>query len=319
MSMSSRRFQPRRGAWATLAALLLLTIFFGASIPTQAQSANDTFGDYGDAPDATNSTPWSMNAYPWNAHMEFLGFIRPPSIPAKYPTVVDPAATTPQGPWHRSPSARAWLGNRVDSEDAADHTLDNSESNITPAQNISDLEYGDGWADWDNNDDSIGDTDTIILPHCAETSFSFIANATVNVGTTTNYLNVWFDFNRDGDFGDINILCRDINGNLVSVPERAVANMPITVGPGPNTYTTTSFRSSHPDYNQLIWMRMTLTAAQISSADGSGPANGYRYGETEDFLLTNHDSSAANLSALSGGSDEKYQLMPNVSYFTGGY
>jgi hypothetical protein len=309
--MSSGRFYSGRGAGTALAALLLLTVFFGASIPAQAQSASDTSGDYGDAPDATNSTEWSMNAYPWNAHMEILGFTQPASIPANYPTVVDSATTTPQGPWHRSPAMRAWLGEGVTSEDMPQ---------IFPSENTDIPDYGDGWADQDVNDDSIGNTDTIFLPDCAETSFTFTASGAADAGKTTNYLNVWFDFNRDGDFDDTTLLCRDTNNTLVSTPERAVANMPIMMKPGTHRFTTTSFRSSHPDYNQLIWMRMTLTASQISSPDGSGPAGGYRYGETEDFLLTNYDNSgSADLSALSGGSGANYQPMPDVSYFTGGY
>lgn len=323
MSMFSQRSHTVRGAWSVLSALILAIVVFGGSIPAQAQSAAGSFGDYGDAPDTTNSTPWPMRAYPWTDHMEREGFIHPPKIPANYPTVVDAKSTTPQGPWHRNPTQRAWLGADAGSEEHADHGVDNDYfmTNIEPNENRP-SQYPDSKANWDNYDDSLGFNQSIILPNCAETTFVFKATGAAKAGTTSNYLNVWFDFNRDGDFND-NILCKGPSDTTWQhAPEQAVRNMPITIAPGHNTFMTRRFRSSHSDYNQLIWMRMTLTSTEVSSTDGSGPPDGHQHGETEDYLLTNYESdeSADAMRTMDDIANETYgQAVVNVGYFTGGY
>jgi hypothetical protein len=53
---------------------------------------------------------------------------------------------------------------------------------------------------------------------------------------------------------------------------------------------TPLFRSFHNSTIPMSWMRITLSetkapVAPSGLADGRGPANGYKTGETEDYLL----------------------------------
>jgi hypothetical protein len=315
MSMSSGRFYSGRGAWTALAALLLLTVFFGASIPARAQSASDTSGDYGDAPDATNHSGFSMRAYPWNVDLEIAGFSEPPAATADYPTVVQAGSSGPHGPWHRNPRARAWLGSSVSKEANADllPDQDGGTSNITPSSTAN-----SGYANQYVEDDALVLGYTISLPNCAMTRLAYSVSGAEGV-SSKNYVNVWLDFNRDGDFDDTTILCRDFTNNLISVPEHAVANHQIEVVPGLQQRLMPFFWSSHPAYDEMIWMRITLTGQPIpaSSDDGSGPPEGYVTGETEDYLMTNQEEiNAFGRQAL--GTDTNYHEI-DVTYYTGGY
>ena len=65
--------------------------------------------DLGDAPDSSNHSGAGMLAYP--------------AVPARYPTVFDPAAGTPQGPSHSKPTP-FHLGQRVSLEVEADQGLE---------------------------------------------------------------------------------------------------------------------------------------------------------------------------------------------------
>ncbi len=59
------------------------------------------------------------------------------------------------------------------------------------------------------------------------------------------------------------------------------------IGPGAHWVQTPQFRSL--DIDADLWMRITLSdaLAVATARDGSGPATGYEFGETEDFLLLN--------------------------------
>ncbi|MFQ5858685.1 MAG: hypothetical protein ACE5LU_24045, partial [Anaerolineae bacterium] len=80
--------------------------------------------------------------------------------------------------------------------------------------------------------------------------------------------------------------------------EWAVQNQVISLGPGTHVLTSKTFLPWHPDPDDPMWMRITLAerpigpvAAPVATAvdpiptDGSAPAAGYKYGETEDYLL----------------------------------
>jgi hypothetical protein len=99
------------------------------------------------------------------------------------------------------------------------------------------------------------------------------------------YLNVWFDFNRDGDWDDPIQKCPLGPSTTGSFTEWAVQNELVTA---PGTFTTPVFGAANPTKGQDMWMRITLTdqpIAPANGADASGPASGYKYGETEDYLL----------------------------------
>ena len=66
--------------------------------------------------------------------------------------------------------------------------------------------------------------------------------------------------------------------------EWGVQNQVITLpGPGSYNFNTLAFLPINPTPPQCVWWRITLSDQQATSADGSGPPNAYRYGETEDY------------------------------------
>ncbi|MEZ4614219.1 MAG: hypothetical protein R2867_01710 [Caldilineaceae bacterium] len=96
----------------------------------------------------------------------------------------------PAGPRHRDPEADAWLGNQVSGEVDADLMPDvDGVLNIQPAQNA---------ADFDHEDDGV--VHKPLLTHCEPTEMSVLLNV---VGPQMDrFVNVWFDWNRDGDWND---------------------------------------------------------------------------------------------------------------------
>lgn len=120
------------------------------------------------------------------------------------------------------------------------------------------------------------------LPHCKAATFQYDVN--VIFPGVDLWANVWFDWNRDGDYDDT----LDCSG--ISAPEWAVQNQFLSGLPvGLNTITTPVFLPWHSasDPNE-IWMRITLSEQFWnggSGSGGSGPVAGYKYGETEDYYF----------------------------------
>jgi hypothetical protein len=219
--------------------------------------------DLGDAPDSTNSYGVAMTAYPVSG------------IAANFPTVYR-LGSPPFGPIHLRPRAAAFLGDSVTVENEADSGLDEDpQNNILPLSNTPNLDGGDD-----------GVPVPLTLPHCQEVTFDYTVTVT---GTTAVplYVNVWFDWNRDGDWDDVE-MC-DLN---VYAPEWAVQNQ-VIAPPGPGQYiiTTPPFLPWHPtNPPEWIWMRITLSEKQWQPTPqpgygGSGPALGYQFGETEDYFF----------------------------------
>lgn len=215
--------------------------------------------DLGDAPDSTNHMTATMAAYP--------------SVPANFPTVFDPGTGAPSGPRHRHPLADAWLGNGVSGERDADLFPD--EDGITNLKPLVDE------ADLDHEDDGI--VKKAPLTHCTPTEISVLINV---VGQQRDrFVNVWFDWNRDGDWGD-QFDCPNAIAN-----EWAIQNAATTLGPGQHEIKLPVFFPYNQAPDQPLWARVTLadirapldTNTQI--ADGRGPLEGYLYGETEDYLI----------------------------------
>ena len=59
-------------------------------------------------------------------------------------------------------------------------------------------------------------------------------------------------------------------------------------GLGSHSFTTPSFIPANPYPDQCLWWRITLSDTKALSADGSGTAHGYQFGETEDYYLCPH-------------------------------
>jgi len=232
--------------------------------------------DLGDAPDSTNNFSAIMAAYPKGG---------PLGVRASYPTVFnDGSGTRPYGPVHLNPLAVAYLGSTITNEAEADIGIDqDAVNNIIPLANLSDLDKGD---------------DGVIFPlnmaHCRWTTFDYFVNV-INPGTGL-WVNVWCDWNRDGDWDDDS----STNSTLICpkglVSEWAVQNQYLfNLTAGLHQITTPAFLSCHPKNTpEQIWMRITLSERPWMGGSnpgtkgngGSGPQTGYEYGETEDYYFT---------------------------------
>ena len=218
--------------------------------------------DLGDAPDSTNSFNTPMTAYP--------------GVNAQFPTVYT-AGSPPYGPRHHNlylnlpQQPLHYLGQAISREDKADSGSDaDGGNNIQPLLNL---------ADQDKADDGVAPP---TLVDCMNTKIDYVVTtASIAVGSTqTAYVNIWFDYNRNGAWGDV------MHCSGGPAQEWAVQNQPISLSTlGSHTFTTPSFIPANPYPDQCLWWRITLSNAQAPSADGSGPANGYQFGETEDYYL----------------------------------
>jgi PKD repeat protein len=222
------------------------------------KTGDDDIFDLGDAPDGTNHSGLPMDAYP--------------GIPAHFPTVHDAATGMLQGTLHIHPREQVYLGRRVSLEFDADIGADEDPTNnIVPQNSRSDFDYHDD-----------GVTLPLLLPACGTTSFDFRVTVAQAATKQNFFINVWFDWNRDGDWEDL-VPC---NGNQTS--EWAVRNQAITLNPGTHVVSTQSFMSTHPAFTGTpppIWMRIMITTLASDTDDGSGPASGYAFGETEDYYF----------------------------------
>jgi hypothetical protein len=309
MSIFLRIARSARLLLVGMIALVLMSLFF-ASTPARAQSSTPLRGDLGDAPDSTNHLLTSMFAYPFNS-----------SIEAHYPTVFDPQLAGPQGPIHALPYQRAWLGGLVSKEYDADLLKDeDSMTNINALGYIPENQFA-GWANYDLADDALFGQH-LVLPQCAPTSFTYRISGAADAPTDGNYVNVWLDWNRDGDWNDT-IKCVDRSGQQKVAPEWAVVNYPVPVTAGKATSVNTPlFVSAHANEDETrLWMRITLNASVIPAerSDGSGPPSGYLYGETEDYLLSKDEPAAsAKAQASASGSGGTYSpTTPDASYLPG--
>ena len=223
--------------------------------------------DLGDAPDSTNNDGKVMGAYPSK-----------PLILAKYPTVFDDGSGVgPYGPLHLNDEPVAYLGKSVTAETEADTGIDiDPENNITPAANR---------ADRDGSDDGI--VVPLNLPHCGWAAISY--DVTVIDPNVELWVNVWLDFNRDGDWDDT-VDCPKGLASEWAVQNQYLYNLPA----GLNKIKTPGFLSSHlQDGPENIWMRITLSDQPWKYGSnpgaegnaGSGPAAKYAIGETEDYFF----------------------------------
>jgi hypothetical protein len=223
--------------------------------------------DLGDAPDKTNNFNHNMTAYMW-----------PASVYANFPTVFnDGSGTGPIGPIHVNDKIVAYLGKRITRETEADTGADEDPvNNLVPPNNQSDKDFGDD-----------GIVVPLNLPNCRWVTFDY--TITVVDPNVDLWVNVWFDWNRDGDWDDV-LDC--LKG---PVPEWAVQNQFLFNLPiGVNQITTPAILSKHlDDRPEEIWMRITLSEqpwktgsnpGEVGNA-GSGPQEKYQYGETEDYYF----------------------------------
>lgn len=231
--------------------------------------------DLGDAPDNSNDFGMDMTAYPAGG---------PAGTVASYPTVYL-HNSPPFGPLHKDPLAASGLGVAVTMENEADIGYDDD-----PFNNIDPL---NDKPDQDGADDAV--TIPLFLSNCGLCSFQYVVNVYHNI-LRGMFVNVWFDWNRDGDWNDT-VECPG-----GPVPEWAVQNHFLTFSSlGLHLFTTPIFVAWQPDaaIAPPIWMRISLAERSwspfldgVETTGGAGPRNGYGYGETEDYYfvpLTNEE------------------------------
>jgi len=231
--------------------------------------------DLGDAPDSTNNFWLNMTAYPKGG---------PSGVLAHYPTVYnDGSSAGPVGPIHSSSLAVAHLGKIVSYEDEADMGTDEDGiNNIKPQTDSPDNDKGDD-----------GVIFPINMPQCDWTTFDYTVNV-IKPGINL-WINVWCDWNRDGDWDDDTSTNPELACSEGIVSEWAVQNQYlINLSAGLTQMTTPAFLSWHPDNaNGEIWMRITLSEKPWAGGSapgsigngGSGPKDGYGTGETEDYYF----------------------------------
>jgi hypothetical protein len=232
------------------------------SDPVSWTDCKKPLADLGDAPDSTNHTASGMTAYP--------------AVAAKYPTVFDPATGLPEGPKHWKPRADAWLGPWV--------TLENDADLLPDEDTVANLDPPGDMPDRDRADDGL--LYPVKLDNCVSTVVSYTLTVAPGAPVNRRFVNVWFDWNRDGDWGDA--LTCTLAGDA---PEWAVQNHIVTLGPGVHVLQTPAFLPANQSPGDPIWMRISVADGPAplvpgtALADGRGSPNGYQYGETEDYRL----------------------------------
>jgi hypothetical protein len=222
--------------------------------------------DIGDAPDKSNNSGTNMRAY------------AQPFVGAWYPTVYDDGSGNgPYGPVHLNDELVAYLGSAITAENEADIGPDEDVvNNISPATNTPDQDGGDDGVEM-----------PLTLPDNGWAAFDY--KVTVVKPGTNPWVNVWLDFNRDGDWDDT------VDSPAGPVNEWAVQNQYLFNLPeGETTITTPGFLCVNPeDAHEEIWMRITLAEQPWTGGSnpnrrghgGSGPQEKYQIGETEDYFF----------------------------------
>lgn len=242
-----------------------------ASVPVSFDAQQSPECDLGDAPDGSNGSGSDMTAYAANPASGT------PAVKASFPTVFN-AGVKPAGPLHLSPSETAFLGSIVTLEQEADTGWDaDGVNNLLPSADFRDRDGGDD-----------GVQTPLVLTECLPVAFNF--SVTVVRPGVPLFVNVWIDWNRDGDWDDSPKCPSGATAN-----EWAVRNQPLSgLAAGTHTLPTPSFIPYHPEsaVPQPVWMRVTLSEMQWNSewlsggkGAGSGPSAGYATGETEDYFF----------------------------------
>ncbi len=240
------------------------------SIACEEQAPANRF-DLGDAPDSSNNFGKVMMAYPSQG-------LLPVVVNGYYPTVFnDGSGAGPYGPVHVRPLAVAHLGEMVTWEAEADKGADqDGVNNIRPSANLPNLDKQDDGVVFPAN-----------LPHCRWATFDYYVNV-VRPGTDL-WVNVWCDWNRDGDWDDT-LECTNAPAPEWAVQNQFLFNLPA----GFHKITTPAILSWHPKVGvKEMWMRITLSEQPWKGGSspgkrgngGSGPRSKYDIGETEDYYF----------------------------------
>jgi uncharacterized repeat protein (TIGR01451 family) len=199
------------------------------------------------------------------------------NVQANFPTVWAPGLG---GPRHHWSQVDVWLGATVTGEWNADILPDQDPlTNIDPSTNSANRDsflYGP-------EDDGVALP--IPLVDCNGTGLNLavtVASQLVYM-PMPRYVNVWFDWNGDGDWADT-VFCP---GGFAA-PEWAVRNQIYVMGPG-SFWLNPQFLPKIRIVKNMpyeTWMRVSIADLPAPAPeDGRGPVGGYDLGETEDYYL----------------------------------
>ncbi|MBN1922303.1 MAG: S8 family serine peptidase, partial [Anaerolineae bacterium] len=236
--------------------------------------------DLGDAPASANAAGAVMTAYP--------------GVQANFPTVYGVPVPGPLhwasgalrfGPWDSQ------LGVLASAEGDADVGYDEDPTNnLQPLVNLADLDQPD---------------DGLAFPGPVMPCAPFILSVQglipgVTPGPWNRLINVWMDGNTDGDWADVHT-CITVG----DAPEWAAQNI-AAPAPGPFALPlpVTLYQNAPGD---PFWIRVSIAEQpapldpSTGRADGRGPALGYAYGETEDYLYPQTNFQATVPATCGGG------------------
>lgn len=137
------------------------------------------------------------------------------------------------------------------------------------------------------------------MPNCQQTTLQIQVSKAISLPTMGDmYLNVWFDSNRDGDWGDF-VNCAAGGGREGSGPANQIASewivrnfiinsAGIPAGGSVDINVPTGL-VSNAEEDKNHWIRFTLAEQAIPQQgppnvpDGRSPREPYKFGETEDY------------------------------------
>jgi GEVED domain len=271
-----------------------------AQAVVEQEPCGDKCPDLGDAPDSNNSLGHVMSIHPF-------GLI---AQPAFFPTEYTAAAGT--GPIHwnagQNPLPGGPPGVAIDSALGLDLGPNNTpfsrvsnERNafLVPDQDVRKRNIipapmpANGRSNRDGFDNAFVRPNGVPLPielrPCQPTNIQYaqFVRGPAPINNNFNgprFVNVWIDFNRDGDWLDTGL-----GGPCPERPNASVDEWLIRNLPAPNASGIFTLPASLlPDFSDTrpMWLRISIADAPAPAAGGgAGPATGYRFGETEDHLL----------------------------------
>ena len=234
----------------------------------QRQAAPATTTDLGDAPDSNNN---------FGVVMSYFG---PPSPPAKFPTVFWNGAQ-PTGPKHFNGPVLYYLGN---SSAGGTITCENQADLLPDCDGVTNIDPVNDWSDQDKGDDGAFWAAMGPISACQPKQYRYFVTVLPGAPTTA-YVNSWYDFNQSGFWGET------FGCGGLPVDEWIVKNQVINLpGPGVYAFATPVFNAAPNSSNHPRWARLTLSESPLPNTAaarmGSGPAFGWKLGETEDYRLT---------------------------------
>ena len=248
------------------------TLTTGTSTSTSATSSSTTTSttlhyiilyDYGDAPDSTNHAEIMMSAYPKDGPIGVWG---------GYPTVFE--------------SLHSYAGRchevMVNDIDGLSHLGFNvtweADADVAPSQdNVTNIDPALGVSDRDGGDDGL----YLPLNFLSCVPASITVNVTVGKYSLNKlYLNAWFDWNRNGQWGDVDTCFEQGDAPEWAVRNYALSNLTL----GSHTLTTPAFLPKVFS-NGSMWVRLSLSEVASNFSDGRGPGYCYYEGETEDYYI----------------------------------